>query len=68
MSTETIRDRHQRVIGTIRTHTDGKQTAYDERFHMLGIYDPKMDLTRDRHFRVFGGGNQLCALILRPRA
>ncbi|WP_050453621.1 hypothetical protein [Candidatus Burkholderia verschuerenii] len=68
MATETIRDCHQRVIGLIRTHVDGKQTAYDERFHMLGIYDPKMDLTRDRHFRVFGGGNQLSALIRRIRA
>jgi hypothetical protein len=68
MSTETIRDSQYRVIGSIRTNPDGKQTAYDERFHMLGVYDPKMDLTRDVHFRVFGGGNQLSALILRARS
>ncbi|KNH10016.1 hypothetical protein BRCH_00735c [Candidatus Burkholderia brachyanthoides] len=40
MSTTYIRDGHQRVIGTICTGVDGKQTAYYERFHMLGIYDP----------------------------
>jgi hypothetical protein len=65
MSTEYIRDSHYHVIGSIRTNNDGKQTAYDAHSHMLGIYDPKMNLTRDAQFRVFGAGNQLSALIRR---
>jgi hypothetical protein len=65
MSMDYIRDRHFHVIGGIRSDGGGKQTAFDAHFHMVGIYDPKMDLTRDAHFQAVGSGNQLVALIWR---
>ncbi|SAK87052.1 hypothetical protein AWB79_06153 [Caballeronia hypogeia] len=68
MSLEYIRDSRFHIIGSIRTDNNGKQTAYDAHFHMVGIYDPQMNLTRDARFRVFGGGNQLSALIWRAHA
>jgi hypothetical protein len=63
MSLEYIRDSQHRVVGSIRTNPDGKQTAYDAQFRTLGIFDPRMNLTRDRQFRLLGSGNLLSALI-----
>lgn len=63
MSTEYLRDKEYRIIGSIETDSRGKQVGRDARYGRLGEYDPATDMTRDNSYRAVGTGNQLAALI-----
>ena len=65
MSTEYLRDRQFRIIGSIQTDSSGKQIGRDARFNRVGEYDPEADRTKDDRFQIVGTGNQLAALIWR---
>jgi hypothetical protein len=51
------------TIGYIETATDGKQTGKDDRFRIVGYYNPRTDITQDARFRTVGHGNLLATLI-----
>lgn len=51
---------HHRYIDTA---ADGKQTARDARYHVVGYYDPHTDTTRDARHHLVGHGNLLATLI-----
>lgn len=63
MSTETIKDSHYKTLGYIETRADGTQVAKDARYHVLGHFDPKSNVTKDAHYHVLGHGNLLASLI-----
>ena len=63
MNRTALKDSHYRVIGYIDTAPDGKQTARDARYHVVGHYDPARDVTKDAQYRVIGHGNLLATLI-----
>ena len=65
MSTQYLRDRQFRIIGSIETDSTGKQVGRDARFNRVGEYDPKTGQTRDSRFQIVGTGNQLAPLIWR---
>ncbi|WNC94613.1 hypothetical protein RI103_36350 [Paraburkholderia sp. FT54] len=65
MAVEYIRDDQHRVVGSIETDSGGKQIARDVQFRRVGVFDPKVNQTRDDNFRIVGTGNQLAALIWR---
>ncbi|SDC86434.1 hypothetical protein [Paraburkholderia lycopersici] len=65
MSTQYLRDRQFRIIGSIETDSTGKQVGRDARFNRVGEYDPKAGQTRGSRFQIVGTGNQLAPLIWR---
>ena len=62
---EVIRDRRGRTLGTIRRTSNGRLEARDRLGRLLGVYGPKVNLTRDRLGRILNRGNTLSALVVR---
>ncbi|BDC39179.1 hypothetical protein [Paraburkholderia terrae] len=62
MSTEYLRDAHYHFIGTIETWAEAKQITRDAHYHRVGEFEPRLNQTRDSHYRLVGTGNQLPAL------
>lgn len=60
---ETIKDRNQRVIGTIETDSRGNKTAKDEGGRVLGTYDAAQNVTRDWTNWVVAEGDAVVGLI-----
>jgi hypothetical protein len=63
MADQELRDRHNKLLGKIKTRSDGKLELRDSHNAMKGIYDPKRDQTRDSHNNLVGKGNLLATLL-----
>jgi hypothetical protein len=59
-----IKDPHFKVTGYIEKMPDGRSKALDDRFNILGYYDPRKDVTLDAQFKIIGRGNILNGLLL----
>ena len=57
MADQELRDRNNRLIGKIRTRSDGKLELRDPFDFFKGIYDPKTNETRDKDSMFVGKGN-----------
>jgi hypothetical protein len=58
-----LRERHNRLIGTITTVSSGRLEGRDANGRLKGTYDPKADQTRDSNARLVGRGNDLATLV-----
>ncbi len=63
MSTQTLKDSKFRTIGYIETRSDGIQVIKNEKFVILGYYDPRYNQTKDARFQIVGTGNLLTSLL-----
>jgi hypothetical protein len=63
MPDQQIRDKHNRLLATIRTVSSGKQEIRDSSNRLLGTFDPKSNETRDDHNSLVAKGNVLTSLI-----
>ena len=63
MADQELRDRNNRLIGKIRTRSDGKLELRDPFDFFKGIYDPKTNETRDKDSMFVGKGNLLTTLL-----
>ena len=64
MTTETLRDNLQRIVGYIETHPDGSKIGRDAAHVIKGYYEVRTNITRDASLRIVGYGDQLTGLIL----
>jgi hypothetical protein len=63
MTTETIKDKADNVLGSIETRDDGSQVLRDSVGKVRGYYDPTTDHTRGPDQRILAKGNLLRTLI-----
>lgn len=63
MADQVLRDRLNRIIGTIKTLSDGRLEIRDPLNRPKGTYNPKTNETRDHLNRVVGKGNLLTTLL-----
>lgn len=63
MDKRLLRDRNNKVIGSVTVKSDGEQEIRDHDNHRLGYYDPDMDTTYDRDGHRVGEGNLLTTLL-----
>lgn len=52
-----------RPLGSLESQPDGTQRLYDRNGVPLGVYDPRMNQTRDTSGRPVGSGNLLASLL-----
>jgi hypothetical protein len=58
-----LRDANSRIVGKIKTLSNGKLEGRDANGRLKGTYDPRSNETRDSNGRVVGKGNVLAVLI-----
>ena len=58
-----VQDMHSCKLGEIRTDSAGIKTAYDRHSVKIASYDPKLDVTKDRHSLKLGKGDLLLSLF-----
>lgn len=63
MADQELRDRNNRLIGKIRTRSDGKLELRDASAFFKGTYDSKTNDTRDANGKFIGKGNLLTTLL-----
>ena len=63
MPDQPLRDRQNRLLGTLKTRSDGKIELYSPSNRLLGTYFPKTNETRDTANRLVGKGNLLTTLL-----
>jgi hypothetical protein len=63
MADQELRDKHNKLLGKIKTRSDGKLELRDSHNTLKGTYDPKRDETRDPHNSLVGKGNLLTTLL-----
>ena len=63
MADRELRDRHNKLLGKIKTKNNGKLELRDSHNSLKGTYDPKTDQTRDNHNKLVGKGNLLTTLL-----
>ncbi|OWY33947.1 hypothetical protein CEJ45_15075 [Herbaspirillum aquaticum] len=63
MAEQVLKDRNGNKIGTIEIRSDGTQVGKDKYGNKRGEYDPRNDVTKDRHGNRVGKGNLLAVLI-----
>jgi hypothetical protein len=63
MADQELRDRNNRLIGKIKTLSNGKLELRDASNKLKGVYDPKTDQTKDASNRLVGKGNLLTTLL-----
>ena len=63
MADQELRDRYGRLLGRIRTRSDGRLELRDAYSRLKGTYDPKTNQTRDDLGRFVGTGNLLTTLL-----
>lgn len=61
-----IRDKYNRLLGSIVTKSNGNLEGRDALNRFKGTYDSKHNVTRDALNRIVGKGNLLSNLILSP--
>ena len=63
MADRELRDRTNRLLGTIRPISNGKLELRDYTNRLLGTYDPDRDETRDHTNALVGTGDLLTTLL-----
>ena len=63
MADQELRDGNGKLIGRIKTLSNGKLEIRNPTGRFCGSYDPKSNETRDHTGRLFGKGNLLDALL-----
>ncbi|MFP4013717.1 MAG: hypothetical protein ACLFVQ_06500 [Chitinispirillaceae bacterium] len=63
MPEQVLRDRQSRVIGKIRTLSNGQLEIRDRSDRLKGTYDPEINITKDSSNRMIGKGNLLKTLL-----
>lgn len=63
MTTESLKDAYNNVLGSIETNLDGSQVLRDANGKIRGYYDPSTDHTRGPDKRILAKGNVLSTLI-----
>lgn len=63
MADQELRDRNNRLLGKIKTLSNGKLELRDPTNKLKGTYDPKKNETRDPSNRLVGKGNLLTTLL-----
>lgn len=63
MADQELRDRSNRLLGKIKTLSNGKLEIRDASNRLKGTYDPKSNVTRDSSNRLVGKGNLLTTLL-----
>ena len=64
MSEHILRNKIGNKIGSIKTHTDGKQELRSKIGNKLGTYDPKTNTTHNKLGNKIGSGNLLTTLLV----
>lgn len=64
MKEQTIKDYYGKILGYIRTETNGDKTAFDFYRRKLGSWDKKKDITKDWTGRIISKGDSLASLIV----
>jgi hypothetical protein len=59
-----LRDNRGNLIGTITTRSSGRREGHNHARHLMGVYDPKKDETRDQDDTLVGYGDQLSYLLV----
>ena len=59
MAAQEFRDQNLRLIGWVKTRSDGRLEARDVTGTIKGTYDPRTNETRDSVGRLVGRGNWL---------
>jgi len=63
MTTETLKDAYNNVLGTIETKPDGSKVLRDADGKIRGYYDPVTDHTRGPDQQILAKGDALATLI-----
>ena len=63
MADQEIKDGSSRLLGTIKTLSNGKMEIRDATSRFKGTYDPTTNETRDASSRLVGTGNLLALLL-----
>ncbi|MBT5340040.1 MAG: hypothetical protein HN647_00015 [Candidatus Marinimicrobia bacterium] len=63
MADQVLRDKHNKLLGKIKTLSNGKMEFRDAHNKKKGVYDPKTNQTRDERNRLVGKGNLLGTLL-----
>ncbi len=63
MTTETIKDAYNNVLGTVEILPDGSKILRDESGKIRGYYDPTTDHTRGPDKQILAKGDKLRSLI-----
>ena len=63
MADQELRDKYNKLLGTIKTISNGKLELRDARNSLKGTYDPKTNETRDARNSFVGKGNLLATLL-----
>jgi hypothetical protein len=63
MADQELRDRHNMLLGKVKTRSDGKLELRDSRNALKGTYDPKRNETRESHKKLVGRGKLLTTLL-----
>ena len=64
MSEQILKNKLGNKIGSIKTHTDGKQELKSKLGNKLGIFDPKTNKTYNKLGNTIGSGNLLSTLLV----
>lgn len=63
MADQELRDKSNRLLGRIKTLSNGKLELRDHTNSLKGTYDPKTNVTRDKSNSLVGKGNLLTTLL-----
>jgi len=63
MTDKEFRDKTNRLLGKIKTLSNGKLELRDHTNQLKGTYDPRTDQTRDHTNALIGKGNLLAMLL-----
>lgn len=63
MADQELRDKSNRLLGKIKTLSNGKLELRDASNRLKGTYDPKTNDTRDPSNRLVAKGNMLTTLL-----
>lgn len=63
MKDQELRDRTNKLLGKIKTLSNGKLELRDATNSLRGTYDPKSNETRDKTNKLVGKGNLLTTLL-----
>lgn len=58
-----LRDNRGKLLGMVRSRSDGRHELRDAQGRAKGIYDQNRDETRDKNGRLVGHGNLLTMLL-----
>jgi hypothetical protein len=63
MADRELRDKHNQLLGKIKTLSNGKLELRDSHNALRGTYDPRTNETRDSHNALVGKGDLLASLL-----